>query len=158
MSMLKEFRDFAKKGNVIDLAVGVIIGAAFGKVVTSVVNDLFMPPIGMVLSDYLEDAGCEVVGPAQSFDNARALAAEAHIDGALVDGNLAGRPVDDIARLLRDRGVPFAFVTGYGRNALPGGFEDAPIVEKPFTQEQVVVALDRLLTNVVSLRKDRRGA
>jgi PAS domain S-box-containing protein len=116
------------------------------------------PLIGMVLSDYLEDAGCEVVGPAQSFDNARALAAEAHIDGALVDGNLAGRPVDDIARLLRDRGVPFAFVTGYGRNALPGGFEDAPIVEKPFTQEQVVVALDRLLTNVVSLRKDRRGA
>jgi large conductance mechanosensitive channel len=47
--MLKEFRDFAARGNVIDLAVGVIIGAAFGKVVTSVVNDLVMPPIGMAL-------------------------------------------------------------------------------------------------------------
>ncbi len=47
--MLKEFRDFAARGNVIDLAVGVIIGAAFGKVVTSVVNDLIMPPIGMAL-------------------------------------------------------------------------------------------------------------
>ena len=45
--MLKEFRDFAARGNVIDLAIGVIIGAAFGKVVTSVVNDLIMPPIGM---------------------------------------------------------------------------------------------------------------
>ena len=49
MGMLKEFREFAARGNVIDLAVGVIIGAAFGKVVTSVVNDLIMPPIGMAL-------------------------------------------------------------------------------------------------------------
>ena len=47
--MLKEFREFAARGNVIDLAVGVIIGAAFGKIVTSAVNDLIMPPIGMVL-------------------------------------------------------------------------------------------------------------
>jgi large conductance mechanosensitive channel len=47
--MLKEFRDFAARGNVIDLAVGVIIGAAFGKVVASVVADLIMPPIGMAL-------------------------------------------------------------------------------------------------------------
>ncbi len=47
--MLKEFREFALRGNVIDLAVGVIIGAAFGKIVTSVVNDLVMPPIGMAL-------------------------------------------------------------------------------------------------------------
>jgi large conductance mechanosensitive channel len=47
--MLKEFRDFAARGNVVDLAVGVIIGAAFGKVVTSVVSDLIMPPIGMAL-------------------------------------------------------------------------------------------------------------
>lgn len=47
--MLKEFREFAARGNVIDLAVGVIIGAAFGKIVTSLVNDLIMPPIGMAL-------------------------------------------------------------------------------------------------------------
>lgn len=47
--MLKEFRDFAMRGNVIDLAVGVIIGAAFGKIVTSLVDDIIMPPIGLVL-------------------------------------------------------------------------------------------------------------
>jgi len=46
MSMLQEFKDFAVKGNVMDLAVGVIIGAAFGKIVDSVVNDLIMPIIG----------------------------------------------------------------------------------------------------------------
>ncbi len=47
--MLKEFKEFALKGNVIDLAVGVIIGAAFGKIVDSVVNDLFMPVVGRLL-------------------------------------------------------------------------------------------------------------
>ena len=47
--MWKEFREFAARGNVIDLAVGVIIGAAFGKIVTSLVNDVIMPPIGMLL-------------------------------------------------------------------------------------------------------------
>jgi large conductance mechanosensitive channel len=48
MSMLQEFKEFAVKGNVMDLAVGVIIGAAFGKIVDSVVNDLIMPIIGRV--------------------------------------------------------------------------------------------------------------
>jgi large conductance mechanosensitive channel len=47
--MLKEFRDFIARGNVIDLAVGVIIGAAFGKIVTSLVEGIIMPPIGMLL-------------------------------------------------------------------------------------------------------------
>lgn len=49
MSILKEFREFAVKGNVVDLAVGVIIGAAFGKIVTSLVSDVIMPPIGLAL-------------------------------------------------------------------------------------------------------------
>jgi len=46
MSILKEFKEFAMRGNVVDLAVGVVIGGAFGKIVTSLVNDLIMPPIG----------------------------------------------------------------------------------------------------------------
>ncbi len=47
--MLKEFREFALKGNVLDMAVGIIIGAAFGKIVTSFVNDVLMPPLGLLL-------------------------------------------------------------------------------------------------------------
>ena len=47
--MFKEFKEFAMKGSVIDLAIGVIIGAAFGKIVTSLVEDIIMPPIGMIL-------------------------------------------------------------------------------------------------------------
>ncbi|MGE0152316.1 MAG: large-conductance mechanosensitive channel protein MscL [Reyranellaceae bacterium] len=49
MSVLQEFKKFAMRGNVIDLAVGVIIGAAFGKIVTSLVSDVIMPPIGLLL-------------------------------------------------------------------------------------------------------------
>jgi large conductance mechanosensitive channel len=49
MGFLKEFKDFAFKGNVIDLATAVIIGAAFGKIVSSLVSDIIMPPIGMLL-------------------------------------------------------------------------------------------------------------
>ncbi|MEJ2107741.1 MAG: large-conductance mechanosensitive channel protein MscL [Acidiferrobacteraceae bacterium] len=49
MGMLKEFREFAVKGNVVDMAVGIIIGAAFGKIVSSLVGDVVMPPIGVVL-------------------------------------------------------------------------------------------------------------
>jgi len=50
MSVVKEFKDFISRGNVVDLAVGVIIGAAFGKIVTSLVTDIIMPPIGMLLA------------------------------------------------------------------------------------------------------------
>ena len=49
MSVMKEFQEFAIKGNVVDMAVGIIIGGAFGKIVTSVVNDVLMPPIGLLL-------------------------------------------------------------------------------------------------------------
>ncbi|KNC89566.1 large-conductance mechanosensitive channel protein MscL [Trabulsiella odontotermitis] len=49
MSLLKEFREFAMRGNVVDLAVGVIIGAAFGKIVSSLVADIIMPPLGLLI-------------------------------------------------------------------------------------------------------------
>jgi large conductance mechanosensitive channel len=49
MSFVKEFKEFAMRGNVVDLAVGVVIGAAFGKIVTSLVQDVIMPPLGAVL-------------------------------------------------------------------------------------------------------------
>jgi len=49
MTMFKEFREFAMRGNVIDMAVGIIIGAAFGKIVNSLVEDILMPPLGLIL-------------------------------------------------------------------------------------------------------------
>lgn len=49
MSLMKDFKEFAMRGNVMDMAVGVIIGGAFGKIVTSLVNDIIMPPIGFLM-------------------------------------------------------------------------------------------------------------
>lgn len=72
MSLLKEFKEFAMKGNVVDMAVGIIIGAAFGKIVSSLVNDVIMPPIGMLLGGVnftelkatLQDASVDAAGQA----------------------------------------------------------------------------------------------
>jgi large conductance mechanosensitive channel len=72
MGMLKEFKEFAVKGNVIDLAVAVIIGGAFGKIVSSFVNDIVMPPIGLLiggvdfkdLTIILKDATTDAAGEA----------------------------------------------------------------------------------------------
>ena len=73
--MWKEFKEFAVKGNAIDLAVGVIIGAAFGKIVTSVVDDLLMPPLAMVLgnlnfADYYVPLSNKIT-PGMSLDAAK---------------------------------------------------------------------------------------
>lgn len=51
MGMIKEFKEFAMRGNVIDMAVGIIIGGAFGKIISSLVNDIIMPPIGLALGN-----------------------------------------------------------------------------------------------------------
>lgn len=68
--MLKEFKEFAVKGNMLDMAVGIIIGAAFGTIIQSLVNDVLMPPIGMLLGgvDFADmfltlQAGADVAGP-----------------------------------------------------------------------------------------------
>ena len=80
MGFLKEFKEFAVKGNVMDMAVGVIIGGAFGKIVTSVVNDIIMPPIGLLsggvdfsdmkltMKQQVLDAAGEVVSPAVTWN------------------------------------------------------------------------------------------
>ena len=51
MGMMKEFKEFAMRGNVVDMAIGIVIGAAFGKIVKSLVSDVIMPPIGVLLGD-----------------------------------------------------------------------------------------------------------
>jgi large conductance mechanosensitive channel len=82
MSVLKEFREFAVKGNVVDMAVGIIIGAAFGTIVRSLVDDIIMPPVGMILGgvDFQElfivlREGAEAVGPYATLEAARAAGA-----------------------------------------------------------------------------------
>jgi large conductance mechanosensitive channel len=80
--MLKEFKEFAIKGSVVDLATGVIIGAAFGGIVTSFVNDVIMPPIGLLTGGvdfkqqfYLLKAGAKAAPPYATLDAAKAAGA-----------------------------------------------------------------------------------
>jgi large conductance mechanosensitive channel len=75
MSMMKEFRDFAMRGNVMDMAIGIVIGGAFGKIVSSFVNDVLMPPLGLAiggvnfseLSMVLQEASGEVAAVTMNY-------------------------------------------------------------------------------------------
>jgi PAS domain S-box-containing protein len=114
--------------------------------------------IAMVAADYLSDGGCDVVGPAPTIQAALELIASAEIDAALLDGNLGGQRIDDVAAALTRKSIPFALVTGYGREALPKGLQDAITVEKPFSQDDLLGAVKRLLAEnsddkVVALKK-----
>ena len=69
MKILQEFKTFAMRGNVVDMAVGVVIGGAFGKIISSLVSDILMPPIGVLTSD-VDFAGLRVVLKQASVDTA----------------------------------------------------------------------------------------
>lgn len=100
--------------------------------------------VSMLVEDMLADFGCAVVGPAPDFDLAMRLANTAEIDAALLDVNLAGRPIFPVADALRARGVPFAFASGYGAAGLEEGHREAPILQKPFRQADLERALNSL--------------
>jgi len=114
------------------------------------------PLVAMELEALLCDAGCELAGSVGNLEDAKRLCAQVACDAALLDANIRGRPVDEIARTLTARNIPFAFVTGYGRDALPRGFQDAVILKKPFRGDDLLAAL-QLLTHrapgVVELRR-----
>ncbi len=90
--MLKEFKEFALKGNVIDMAIGIIIGAAFGTIVTSIVSDIIMPPIGLALGNVdfanlfiLLKEGAKAAGPYASLASAKAAGAVTINYGAFIN-------------------------------------------------------------------------
>ena len=113
------------------------------------------PLVAMELEASLTAAGCEVAGLAGTLAEARSLVAQVDFDAALLDVNLAGHAVDEIATALTQKNRPFAFVTGYGREALPRGFQDAIMLHKPFSREQLLAAVEVLFyesPGIVSLR------
>lgn len=94
--------------------------------------------IAMDMEAQLTSAGWEVVGPAGTIDEALTLIGATRLDAALVDANVRGRPVGEIAEALRDRNVPFVFASGYGRSALPQGFREARLLSKPFSTDDLL--------------------
>src|SRR5215208_8478507 len=103
------------------------------------------PLVAMDLESSLVAAGCEIAGSVGTIDRGRTLIANTECDAALIDANLAGYPVDELAAALTQKNIPFAFVAGYGRMALPLGFRDALLLSKPFGQEQLLAVMEVLL-------------
>jgi CheY-like chemotaxis protein len=113
------------------------------------------PLVALDIAAGLQEAGAEVVASTGSAKDALHTIESKALDAALLDGNLHGRPVDDIAAALTRRKVPFLFVTGYGPESLPRAFSHAAILSKPFSQQQLIDAAARLVErrgDVVRLR------
>ena len=116
------------------------------------------PLISLDLEMTLTNAGCEIAGMAGTLEQAKELIAGTECDVALLDGNLGGESVGDLAIALTQKNTPFVFVTGYGRDSLPQGFREAVMVAKPFTEAQLRAAIESVLdkTGVVHLRRKTR--
>ena len=108
------------------------------------------PLIGLDIVAALEEAHAFVEGPVATIEEACDLIERLRFDGALLDANLHGRPVDEIAAALSRRNVPFAFVTGQNSDALPEEFQKLPIVDKPCRAEQIVEISARIIESATA--------
>jgi DNA-binding response OmpR family regulator len=94
------------------------------------------------LRDQLIALGADVIGPVPTLARAhQMIGAETAVDGAILDVNLGGEKVFPIADLLRERGIPFVFVTGYDKSAIPPAYVNIPLCEKPFVALELARAL-----------------
>ncbi|WP_441290820.1 response regulator [Sorangium sp. KYC3313] len=92
--------------------------------------------IASSLEDVLTDLGCVVIGPALNIKDAMRLARAAEIDGASLDVNIAGEKVYPVADILSERGIPFVFLTGYGKAGLRESDLSRPVLQKPCSLER----------------------
>lgn len=103
--------------------------------------------IAMLFEDMILDFGSEVVGPATKIADALDIARHAELHAAVLDINVEGAESFPIADVLRDRGVPIIFATGYGSRALPPRFLDSPTLPKPFGYPALAEALRTALAS-----------
>lgn len=101
--------------------------------------------VSMLIEDMLLDLGVEVVGPACTMTDALALAREADIEAAILDINLGGQLTYPVAEVLRERGIPVIFATGYQATALPEQFRGMPTLHKPFEQHRFAEVMQAVL-------------
>ena len=97
--------------------------------------------ISMLLEDMVLDCGGEIVGPVARFDDALELAHQAEFGVAVLDLNLNGTLSYPIAEVIRERGIPVIFATGYGADGLLDRFRDCPTLQKPFSQQDFAEAV-----------------
>ena len=100
--------------------------------------------LSMHLEDLLTDIGHEVVAQATRIDDAMRLAREIDIDFAILDINVAGTKSFPVANILRQRGIPFAFATGYGAEGFLDGYREELALRKPYSKEDLEQTLMRV--------------
>ena len=103
------------------------------------------PLVAMDMQSMLSAAGCVVVGPAGTLEEAKRLLGAEDCDAALVDVNLKGKSIDPLLVELRQREIPFAFVTGYGAKVLSKTFEETVTISKPFSADQLLAVTEVVL-------------
>jgi len=131
--MFKEFKDFISKGNVMDLAVGVIIGVAFGKIVTSLVDDMIMPILGIILGKINFSSLKFVIAPASGDTPEVAV--------------LYGSFIQNIVNFLIMAFVIFLMVKLVNKLKKPAKEEEAPAVEVPTKEETLLAEIRDILKN-----------
>ena len=109
--------------------------------------------VAMMIGDMLIDLRCEVAATAARLDEAVRLAHTAAFDLAILDVNLAGQPTYTVAEALRARRIPFVFATGYGASHIDKAYDDAPILPKPFQQQDLARAIERIFGSASSVRQ-----
>jgi DNA-binding response OmpR family regulator len=102
------------------------------------------PLVAMLVEDAIAELGLTASGPATRVDKALQLIEERTFAGAILDVNLAGEPVYPVATLLRERQIPFMFLTGYGEETIRFDFDKMLVVRKPFTVEKIQTAIRQL--------------
>jgi len=116
-------------------------GGLAGKRVLVVEDELL---VALLLEDMLIEAGCVVIGPFARLPAALAAARKEAVDVALLDVNVAGQKIFPVAYVLEERGVPFLFVTGYGRAVLPRDRPEWEACVKPFDPAQLTERLAQM--------------
>ena len=102
--------------------------------------------VALMIEDMLMDLGCRIVASAADIGRACEFATTADLDFALLDLNLAGSSALPVAYILRQRGIPFVFSTGYGASGVPKEFSTTPSLAKPFRFRDLQDGMVRALT------------
>ena len=106
--------------------------------------------IRMMVADMLEELGYRVAAEAGEINEALKLAQNTDFDFAILDVNVNGKVISPVADLIKARGRPFIFATGYGSSGLPEEYRDRPALQKPFQLETLALMIDSTLRDAAA--------
>jgi CheY-like chemotaxis protein len=140
-----DWRGIGRTNGVLEEAGEKIAGRPMPNARLLIVEDEYL--IRLLLEDMLTEFGCSIAAVAATLEEGKKAAETAAVDLAILDVNIDGQQVFPIADILKRRGLPFIFITGYGARGLPNGYRDMPTLQKPFQMEDLKATLTRVLPN-----------